>query len=175
MKSAPCGLTIRIFKKSSGPGKDLLNAFNTLARCRIQTSKFCFFIDGLDEYDSDHKEILDLLDSFASASDIKIVVSSRPWIVFEDFYGDNAGQFLRVQDFTRPDIENFVTEKLTEDRRFMELEASDKGYSILATEIADRAHVQLRRDFVSPAGSSSFFDAPCHSSFSNIDDCLLFR
>ena len=119
---------------------DLLSIFQNLRKHSIESAKFCFFIDGLDEYEGDHKEIIETIDSFASASGIKVVISSRPWVVFEDAYGHNLGQKLRLQDFTRPDIEFFVTDKLTEDRHFKELEHSDKRYQSLVTEIVDRAN-----------------------------------
>ena len=118
---------------------DLLYALKTLAKGSISSANFCFFIDGLDEYDGDHKDIIDIIEIFASTSAIKLIVSSRPWLVFEESFGNNAIQHIKVQNFTRPDIELFVTEKLADDPRFKELDASDCRYKDLITEIVDRA------------------------------------
>ena len=38
----------------------------------------CFFIDGLDEYDGDHVELIRLLQDFSQPNNIKICASNRP-------------------------------------------------------------------------------------------------
>src|ERR1700722_13145867 len=63
---------------------ELLNAFRRLIRKTLKGSKFCFSIDGLDEYDGNHLELIDLLKSIFHSSSIMICVSSRPWNVFQD-------------------------------------------------------------------------------------------
>ena len=40
--------------------------------------RFCFFIDGLNDYDGDHRDIIELLRRMSACSDIKICASSRP-------------------------------------------------------------------------------------------------
>ena len=47
-------------------------------------SKFCFFIDGPDEFSGDHQSICELFRSFCRSQDVKVCLSSRPWNVFED-------------------------------------------------------------------------------------------
>ena len=118
---------------------NLIEAFERLREHGIEHTRFCFFIDGLDEYRGDHKEIINIVDSFANAEGIKVVISSRPWNVFENRYGDNKGLKLLLQDLTRSDIKLFVTEGLREDPTFRELETSDAGYNELLTEIVDKA------------------------------------
>lgn len=41
-------------------------------------TKFCFFIDGLDEYEGDHLDICKVLKDLAGLQSVKICVSSRP-------------------------------------------------------------------------------------------------
>lgn len=117
----------------------LLKAFSELSEQAFDSARFCFFIDGLDEYEGDHTEIIEIIDSFTSANGIKVCYSSRPWTVFENAFGDNCGRKLKLQDLTRLDITPFVTESLDEDERFRELRASDKKYDNLVVEIVDRA------------------------------------
>lgn len=118
----------------------LAEAFRGLEEHGIEDTRFCFFIDGLDEYKGDHKEIIDIVDSFACADEFKVVISSRPRNVFENHYGDNNGRKILLQDLTRPDIKLFVTEGLRKDPTFHELETSDAEYKGLFTKIVDKAN-----------------------------------
>jgi hypothetical protein len=60
--------------------------------------KFCYFIDGLDEYDGDHLEIVSLLRHISSNSNVKLCISSRPLLVFEQAFDDCPKLYL--QDLT---------------------------------------------------------------------------
>lgn len=71
----------------------LLSAFKRLLEHRnaIET-KFCMFIDGLDEYNANSKHSFDdLIQTIRCLTelDVKICVASRPWNEFEDAYGKN--------------------------------------------------------------------------------------
>ena len=87
--------------------------------------KFCFFIDGLDEYEGDHPEIIRVLNAINSSSNIKICLSSRPWNVFEDAFGQHPTRKLYMEDLTRGDIEAYVRSKL-ENHMAFRLRASDQ-------------------------------------------------
>ncbi|KAH6880104.1 hypothetical protein B0T10DRAFT_582146 [Thelonectria olida] len=66
--------------------------------------RFCFFIDGLDEYEEDQMDPTDLvksIQSLASLSNIRLCVSSRPWSVFADVFGKNMHLSLQLEDLTR--------------------------------------------------------------------------
>jgi hypothetical protein len=105
--------------------KELLEAFGLLTKQRQVSTRFCFFVDGLDEYDGDHTEVIRILQDLATSSNIKICVSSRPWNVFEKTLGkDSTGQ-LYLQDLTRNDIRLYVHETLEVDQRFLELDEED--------------------------------------------------
>lgn len=117
----------------------LLDTFNELKRQTIDSARFCFFVDGLDEYEGNHSEIIEIIDSFSSSSDVKVCIASRAWNVFENAYGDNFDRKMRLQDLTWLDIKRFVTDELEENRYFRELRASDNRCEDLVTEIVDRA------------------------------------
>ena len=74
--------------------------------------KFCFFIDGLDEFKGNHQELIGVLDEIAASAHIKLCVSSRPWLPFEDAYGLDKQRKLSMQDLTARDIEAYSRDKL---------------------------------------------------------------
>lgn len=93
---------------------EVLQAFGRLREQSLDSIRLCFFIDGLDEFEGDHIDIINVMNNFASSDAIKVCFSSRPWVVFESAYGTNRNLFLRVQDLTRGDITRFVEDRLTE-------------------------------------------------------------
>lgn len=56
---------------------ELQAAFRNLS-IEARWMKICFFIDGIDEYDSDHNEIADVCVNLSNSTNIKFVLSSRP-------------------------------------------------------------------------------------------------
>ena len=98
-----------------------------LTQQRKIAAKFCFCIDGLDEYVGDHHEIIRVLDVFNTSPNIKICLSSRPWNVFEDAYGQNPAQKLYLQDLTRGDSELYVRDKL-ENHKAFQLHVSEESH-----------------------------------------------
>jgi hypothetical protein len=95
-------------------------AFSRLLQCTSlhQSTKFCFFIDGLDEYEEttqdDYKAMVQLLVSWTQAApqSVKLCVSSREYNVFLNFFSDT--QRLRLQYLTLADMKHYVREKLKE-------------------------------------------------------------
>jgi hypothetical protein len=73
-------------------------------------SKFCFFIDGLDEYDGNYLDGIAFLEELAVHPHIKIIVASRP-------IPDCVSAFqhlphLKLHDLTRADITSYVKDKI---------------------------------------------------------------
>ena len=69
---------------------ELAAALRALASADNMPLKMCFFIDGLDEYDSDHVELCKVLCDMANSPHIKMCLSSRPWAVFERSFGGES-------------------------------------------------------------------------------------
>jgi hypothetical protein len=83
--------------------------------------RLCFFIDGLDEYDGDsldHWELANSLQNWASSTDIKICVSSRPHTEFMHTFSDSPKFRLRLHELTRNDISLFVSAMFEGDTNF---------------------------------------------------------
>lgn len=101
--------------------------------------KFCFFIDGLDEYDGDADEIAQYLKALSTCSPYtKFCLSSRPWPEFQDIFLKDPT--LRLQGLTRNDISRFVNDKLNNNDNRRYLIAEDfQGGSSLVHEIGAKA------------------------------------
>jgi hypothetical protein len=88
-------------------------------------TKFCFFLDGLDEFDGRPADIIELVDILKSFQNVKTCVSSRPWNEFEDRFGKDSPWKLYVHEFTRGDIYLYVKETLGTNSRFQQLLKED--------------------------------------------------
>lgn len=102
--------------------------------------RFCFFVDGLDEYDGDHSNIIHILRQLSKSEDVKICASSRPWNVFQNAFGEDKSGLLVLQDLTHDDIALYVREKLEEDPRFVELLQEDHRCEGLIEEVTEKAN-----------------------------------
>lgn len=72
--------------------------------------RICLFVDGLDEYSGLDSEIAKLFHKAAAASQVKVCVSSRPHLVFKESFKSQPQ--LRLEDLTKGDIKNYVTDML---------------------------------------------------------------
>ncbi|KAK1775526.1 hypothetical protein QBC45DRAFT_242345 [Copromyces sp. CBS 386.78] len=94
-------------------GAELATALHAVADLQSSSSpRFCFFIDGLDEYDGDHLELCDIFTNLIRAGTIKMCLSSRPWPVFEDGLGKDISRKLYVHNLTHGDIKTYVAAQL---------------------------------------------------------------
>jgi hypothetical protein len=101
--------------------------------------RFVFLIDGLDEFYGDHSELLEFIDILARDHRIKVCVSSRPWLVFENKFG--RGPCLTLHHLTAKDIQHFASEKLFLSQGFVELNESKPDVAThLINEIANKSN-----------------------------------
>jgi hypothetical protein len=92
-------------------------AFDRLTEIPLQTEEyaFCFFIDGLDEYEADrfeHRAVAKSLCNWAKQTNVKICVSSRPEI---EFVGTEP---VHLHDLTTLDIYQFSRHMFETDEDF---------------------------------------------------------
>ncbi|MCJ1439488.1 hypothetical protein MMC27_008882 [Xylographa pallens] len=118
---------------------ELLRAFDQLKEQRDLPARFCFFIDGLDEYDGEHSGLTEVLKRLIASSDIKISASSRPWYVFKDAFGQTPDRTLVLEDLTANDIKLYVNTSFSENKRFSDLRQKDERYEELIYEIVEKA------------------------------------
>ena len=103
-----------------------------------QDRKFCFFIDGLDEFEGDGKYLIRLFQGLTSNQGVKVCVSSRPWVEFQDAFEHRPS--LMLQDLTYPDIKRYVTNELGTHLDFAVLQRREPEYaSQLINELMEKA------------------------------------
>ncbi|KEY69342.1 hypothetical protein S7711_08410 [Stachybotrys chartarum IBT 7711] len=102
-------------------------------------TKFCFFVDGLDEYMGQSHEIAQAVQELGETPNIKLCVSSRPWNTFEAAFGHDTRALLRVHEHNREDIRRYVHEILGQHRSFQQLVAENHGYQRVLHKIVDKA------------------------------------
>jgi len=95
--------------------------------------RFFFVIDGLDEFDGDHTELINLIIAAGKFTNVKICTASRPWLVFEDAFDDKPS--LRLEDLSARDIMRYITSKFDENKRYVQLQKSQPDY---AQELVNR-------------------------------------
>ncbi|KAK3315626.1 hypothetical protein B0H66DRAFT_347710 [Apodospora peruviana] len=87
------------------------------------TDRLALFVDGLDEYEGDFDSLLSFFKQLHRDCKVKLCVSSRPWNVFQDEFRTYPS--LRMELFTRPDIEKYVCARLRSTPAFQELRGLD--------------------------------------------------
>ncbi|KAI1733538.1 hypothetical protein F4680DRAFT_441318 [Xylaria scruposa] len=103
--------------------KALLDAFlapGTLAEDCL------FTIDGLDEYSGEHDGLIRMIKELGTAPNVKMCVSSRPWLDFSDATSASPWK-LYLQDLTKSDIKIYVHDKLEAHYRFRRLSELKQG------------------------------------------------
>ncbi|KAK5653318.1 hypothetical protein OQA88_9009 [Cercophora sp. LCS_1] len=119
---------------------EMIDALDQLSSTPHVTKRFCLFVDGLDEYSGDHRDLIKLIKTLAGGRNFKLCVSSRPWNVFEDALGLDARKKLYVHELTRNDIQRYIASTLEENMHWRAEAARDRRYRNLTVEITDRAH-----------------------------------
>ena len=99
---------------------EVLEALTMLSSQQSWDLRFCFFIDGVDEYDGeDYTPIIDALKKLNSLFSVKICLSSRPWNIFAAAFGTNINQRLLLEDHNGDDIRTYVRNRLGSDAHFI--------------------------------------------------------
>ena len=116
------------------------NAFEILARQKeFPRHRFCFFIDGLDEYEGDsvdHVKLAESLQHWTRSADVKICASSRPYLEYLETLPDSPTCRTHLHQLTRHDIYLFSRQMIEKDRNFKQLE---DAYISLVEDIVDMA------------------------------------
>ncbi|KAF2801311.1 uncharacterized protein BDZ99DRAFT_240266 [Mytilinidion resinicola] len=118
---------------------ELLTTLKTLSSHLSLNIRYCFFIDGIDEFDGDHLKLCDILEGLSQSPNIKLCIASRPWNVFVDAFGNHLLQKIYMEDLTRDDIRRYTRSRLTEHKRWnLPLFRADDKQSII-DDISDKA------------------------------------
>ncbi|KAK4447839.1 hypothetical protein QBC34DRAFT_466867 [Podospora aff. communis PSN243] len=120
----------------------LLRMYESVVTQTALPVKFCFFIDGLDEFQDEnrsHTDLLKTLRDMKHSEDIKLCVSSRPWFVFSDKFSGNPDWVLKLEDLTRGDISRYVTDKLNKHPQFSTLSRLNPAYREFIASVVTKA------------------------------------
>ncbi|KAJ4316273.1 hypothetical protein N0V94_005552 [Neodidymelliopsis sp. IMI 364377] len=125
--------------------ESLAASFKRIGKQPTLKRRFCFFVDGLDEYAGEESDIVRLLDVIAEGSYIKLCVSSRPGRVYEEHLR-RGNQGFDIANFTKDDIREYVHERLHSSTKFQSLAYQDQNLQNmgdacqdLITDISQRA------------------------------------
>lgn len=122
-----------------------LELFSSLQRCILGLRKLfirvLFFVDGLDEFDGTdemRQELVGIFKRLACTGNVKILLSGRPWNIFQDSFSDVPK--IRLEDLTRDDINLYVRAKFLNNPRFQYLLRCDqKAAEALVFAVTDKA------------------------------------
>ncbi|PQE22020.1 Vegetative incompatibility HET-E-1 protein [Rutstroemia sp. NJR-2017a BBW] len=123
--------------------QELSETFERISDLADCSARFCFLIDGLDEYDirdGEHIDLINTLKALSRSRYIKLCVSSRPWNVFNKAFRDRSIPKLMLQEYTKPDITRYVEGELGKGIRTLGLDQKGIHDSRLTTEIVDRSN-----------------------------------
>ena len=120
--------------------EELSQILSNLPFQKMESFRFCFFIDGLDEYDGDHFDVINIVKRLSSSSAVKCCFSSRPWNIFEIAYGNNDGFKIRLQDLTRNDIARSAKDNLLQGYNMLKIPVQHDLYRDLIEEIVERSN-----------------------------------
>ncbi|RFU30268.1 hypothetical protein B7463_g6064, partial [Scytalidium lignicola] len=118
---------------------DLVEALRRIKLHDSWSTCFCFFIDGLDEYNGSHIELIKVLQDLVTGLNVKICLSSRPWNIFEHAFGKDIVSKVYVQDLNKEDIKAYVEQKLEEQPDFQELASREEGAAELVSDLIGKA------------------------------------
>jgi hypothetical protein len=127
--------------------EELMEGFRSLVNQASDTTKLAIFIDGLDEFAGISTELVQFITALSNPN-VKVCVSSRPWIVFEDSFGQ--GPHLRLEDLTYNDIRSYVTSELAATVAFQAFQKTDPDFSsqLIGTVCSKASGVFLWVDLV---------------------------
>jgi hypothetical protein len=118
----------------------LLEAFRRVHhRLNSRKVKFCFFLDGLDEFHGQPRDIIELVNIFKQSENLKACVSSRPWNEFESSFGAPNPWKLHIHELTRNDIKLYVEDTLAKNADFKALQTADEKCPDLVADIVNAA------------------------------------
>ena len=128
------------FKKS-----EIREAFERLVQSPqlCQDHRFCFFIDGLDEYEATRGEdYIDMANQLINMTksapyDLKLCVSSREMPVFSEAFSDDKR--FKLHDLTKNDIESLARGRLEDFEISNNGEVTAANNEVLVKEIVQRA------------------------------------
>lgn len=120
---------------------EMEEVFQRLTSVKELSTCYCIFIDGLDEYQGDKDQLVSIVKHLAAMPNMKLIVASRPWNIFEAAFGAAlpVENQIVMQDLNSPDIRLYVKDNLENLKEFKELKAHDRNAINITEEIIQNA------------------------------------
>ncbi|KAJ9427265.1 hypothetical protein QL093DRAFT_2573607 [Fusarium oxysporum] len=123
--------------------QDLQAAFHSLLDAALHSVNICLFIDGLDEFDGDHAQIINFFKDLTSRYDgksLKLCLSSRPWDVFEKAFETSVPN-TKLQDLSYDDMYRYATDTLKANDQIRRLmKQNPESTRLLVTTVVEQAN-----------------------------------
>lgn len=117
--------------------KELQSTLEKVLKDGALDFNFCFFLDGLDEYEGDATDIIEYVQRLAAFSNLKLCVSSRSWNEFQIAFKDYPK--LQLETLTKNDMQAYVQDSLNGNPIFQKLAEGDSRCEELISDIARKA------------------------------------
>jgi hypothetical protein len=101
---------------------ELTNELEACNRATEGVARIFLFIDGLDEFggtEDNRSKLVDLLKTISASENVKVCVSSRPWLTFEE--GFEGCPSILVEEINRHDILMYVEDLIGFNSHFRRL------------------------------------------------------
>ncbi|KAI9147256.1 Heterokaryon incompatibility protein s [Paramyrothecium foliicola] len=116
---------------------ELKAAFHKLIETTIE-QRFCFFIDGLDEYEGSLSNGIRFVQQLGLNASIKVILSSRPIPLCVDAFSSLPR--IQLQDVTRGDIQTYVHDTIGSHKYMVKLQAiNPTGARMVIEELIDKS------------------------------------
>ncbi|KAB8356624.1 hypothetical protein FH972_024201 [Carpinus fangiana] len=131
--------TVKMIPNNGWSLDELVLMFESAVSSAADTASFCFFIDGLDEYDGSMRDISDNIVRLSEYANVKFCISSRPWTVFEAQFGQQKRRTLALHEHTYEDIEMYAESILGRDHIFEDLVQRNARHNRILTKLVEKA------------------------------------
>ncbi|KAN0102600.1 hypothetical protein V8E51_010913 [Hyaloscypha variabilis] len=117
---------------------ELSSAVERLFALNPVNTKIFFFVDGLDEYEGDEVEVIQVVKNLSKCPNIKLCISSRPWNAFRRAFGSSCPT-IALEEYTMNDIKFYIQEELAGSESFLQSVKQDSRCHEIVEIIATRA------------------------------------
>ncbi|KAJ5703222.1 hypothetical protein N7488_010770 [Penicillium malachiteum] len=118
--------------------QELSEIFEQITQQNQLDNKFCFFVDGLDEYNGDESDITQLMETLSRSENIKMCMSSRPGREYENRLRRSDCSF-DIAHFTKGDMRSYIDEHLKASQRWRNLAIHNPVCQEIIHKISSRA------------------------------------
>jgi hypothetical protein len=119
--------------------KDMIMTFERIAVQTRHHAKFCFFIDGLDEYNGDENDVEPMLKTLSSSPHLKICASSRPGRLYESSELWSKSHAFDIAKFTKGDMRQYVQTRLSANAKYQCLATQGPECEKIIADISEYA------------------------------------